>query len=270
MFYLQATKPDLEQMLNQSTNVSQTMGTYALYIILGMSLVFLILCISMTVFMLRRRSTMNVAKKDDGVLIRKYQDFLSNFLILPIDESFIGIGKSADISQRLDRKDISDPHCRKLLANEIYDLKKQLCGQQAIQLNNYFFGLGLQEEVIQMLNAKKWSVVVRAMQMMKVFRIKEGMDGINKYINHTNKELSIHAITTRLDIDKNISVLNSIDRKLNDWEWHKIYHEMQQSKLAEVDFSALLAAGLQDPKSIEVIQKQVKPSTVLEPIMIKF
>ena len=256
-------------MLDQSTNVVDQMGGLIMHFILGASLLFITFCVAMTSYMLRRRRLKNTQAVDDGILISRYQDFLSNFLILPIDESFIGISTSNQLSSRLDTKDISDPHRRTLLANEIYDLKKQLSGQQAIQLNNYFFGLGLQEEVLKMLADKKWSNIVRAMQMSKSFHILECLETIDTYINHENKELSIHAITTRLDFDQNISILAKVERKLNNWEWHKIYHEIKRSKLAEIDFTRLLENGLQDPKSIQVIKDNLEPKQALEPILVK-
>lgn len=172
--------------------------------------------------MIYRRNRALKKKAENELLTNKYQEFLSTFLILPIDDSFLGIGKNDEMSVRLDIKDISKSHQRMLLATEIYNFKKDLVGHQEKQLRNYFFGLGLQSEVIKMLNSFNWTQKVVGIQMANSFSISECQPLLQKFINHKNKDLSIEAILGIIKFEGSFEVLKRITRTLNDWECHKI------------------------------------------------
>ena len=195
--------------------------------------VFFLISISMIVYMICKRKYEIKKKINTTKLVEKYQDFLSSFLILPVDTAFLGIQKSNELEYRLDREDITKPKRRMILAKEIYHLKKDLMGQQEVQLSNYFFGLGLQSEVIRLLKSFSWTDKVFAMQMVESFSIIECLPMINSYVNHKNRELAIHAILIRMNLDKSIAVLKEIDVPLNDWDCHKIVSRMKRLHLTD-------------------------------------
>lgn len=230
MLFFQSTyKEGVSKLLADKEHVSDGIGSEQfLYYILIASVFFFALSIGMTAYMLLLRAHKNKKKNATELLVERYQDFLSSFLILPIDNAFLGIQKSNNIDHRLSPKDVSDPYRREILAQEIYNLKKDLCGQQAKQLTNYFFGLGLQAEVVRMVRSANWSKKVKGMQLVASFKVTECLADIQSFINSENRELAIHAIVTVLTIDNSLDVLNDIEEALNDWECHKIVSAINQ------------------------------------------
>lgn len=225
-----------------------------LQVILWISVSFIIASSLMTLYMLYRRYRMVKHKKKEKVLVEKYQSFLSSFLLLPNDPVFLNISKSKQISERLNPSDLQNPYKRSLLAQEIYNLHEQVDGQQATQLNNYFFGLGLQSDIIKKLQSKKWSEKVNAMKFIRAFNIHEALNDTDSLIAHDNRELSIHAICIRISMDKNISILTKVPHQLNQWEWHKILHEIKTSKLPFQNFEQLKQMNTQDIDSISILE----------------
>jgi len=117
------------------------------------------------------------------------------------------------------------------LTHEIYNCKKHLIGQQETQLTNYFFGLSLDSDIIQQLSDRRWDKKVWCMKIVAAFKITEALPIINKMINDKNRELAIHAISVRISIDKNVSVLSELLYELNDWEKHKIQYLTSVEKI---------------------------------------
>lgn len=251
---------EVQHVLNNKEHVTDDISAEVfLDLILNISYGFAFLAVMMTLYMVVRRKKMNHAKVTDTELKEKFQNFLSSFFTLPNDDSFIGISTNNEFPTRLEPKDISNSHRRKLLAKEIFDFKRQLCGQQASQLSNYFFGLGLQKEAIELANSSSWTDNIKGMQFINEFQIQEGMKSLDHLINHKNKEVAIHAVVVRISLKKNISILNKIERKLNAWEWHKILHELERLKLMNLDFSSLYKAQIQDPKLIAITSQRLNP-----------
>ena len=215
--------------------LSQDGVDISLYYILFFGFGFASVSIFMILFMVWRRRKCIVDKVIEAELIEKYQDFLTSFLLLPLDESFLGIQKSDRQSSRLDSKDIQDPYRRRILADQIYLLHSQLSGQQAVQLVNYFFGLGLQEEILNMINSSNWTNKVKGMQMIQAFELVEYVDKIDEYVNHSNRDLSIHAIVVRLSLDRSLAVLSEINYNLNTWECHKVYDAIKRFRIDSTD-----------------------------------
>lgn len=239
-----------------------------LYFILLASALFFLLSISMTIYMVIRRSRKNKQKEKDEILVEQYQNFLSSMLILPVDNAFLGIKKSNENEYRLSIEDVSDPHSRKIMAQEIYSLKKDLSGSQESQLRNYFFGLGLQNEVIKMLASKNLESKMQAMKMIHSFNIVECQQDANQYIHSANRDLAILAIQNRIKFENSIKVLYDIKVKLNDWECHKIIHTISSLKIPSDELHTLeehLVSGNEnlDRLSIAIIKKE-KPTPVLK------
>lgn len=211
-------------------------------------LFFALLSCLFVVLMIYSRRKRNKMKILDSTLIEKYQNFLSSFLLLPNDEAFFGIQKNNSIDVRLNKQDVTNKYCRTLLAKEIYELKKMVRGQQESQLCNYFYGLGLQEEVSALLSSRNWTYKVKAMQMIRSFDIQELIPSLNQFINSKNRELSIHAIVARISIDKNLQVLENLDYQLNLWEVHKVYETMKSQRI-QVNLLETLCIKKQEDKS---------------------
>jgi len=240
LFFQITYKEEVGKYLVDKQHVSDGVGTEQfLYYILILCAAFFTLSIGMTAYMLIRRKCQNRKKAFDNILIEKYQEFLSGFLILPVDDSFLGISKESRLEYRLDPKDISDPYRRKLLAKEIYQLKKNLSGQQENQLSNYFFGLGLQNEVEKMLDSNSWDEKMKAIQMVQSFNIFEYLPKIHKYINDANRDLAIHAIMAIMTIEKSLDILFDVNQKLNNWESHKIVNVIKKLNLSPETMSQL-------------------------------
>ncbi len=232
MFFQILYKEEVSQYLAGKEHVSDGIGTEQfLFFILILCVVFFVLSIGMIAFMLIRRKRQIKKKAFENLLVDRYQAFLSGFLILPIDDAFLGIQKQNELSCRLESKDISEPRRRKLLSREIYALKKNLSGQQESQLSNYFFGLGLQTEVETMLNSYNWTEKVNAMQMIESFNISEFLPMVRKYVNDKNRELAIHAIGLIMSVEKSTDVLYDINQHLNNWECHKIVNVIKRLNL---------------------------------------
>ena len=256
-----AYKTQVSQLLADKEHVTSSASSEMfLSTILAISIGFAVLAAGMTIYMLIRRKMMNQKKTSETVLKNKYQDFLSSFFTLPVDDAFIGITSNNQSPIRLDRIDVTSAYRRKLLAQEIFNFKKQLRGQQESQLSNYFFGLGLQKEAIDLTYSSSWTDKIKGMQFINEFKIQEGSDAVDSLINNKNKEIAIHAIIVRISLDKNISVLDKIERKLNAWEWHKIVHKLQQLKLSQVDFTSLLNSNVQDSKLITIASQALTPT----------
>jgi len=256
-----AYKTQVSQLLADKEHVTSSASSEMfLSTILAISIGFAVLAAGMTIYMLIRRKMMNQKKTSETVLKNKYQDFLSSFFTLPVDDAFVGITSNNQSPIRLDRIDVTSAYRRKLLAQEIFNFKKQLRGQQESQLSNYFFGLGLQKEAIDLTYSSSWTDKIKGMQFINEFKIQEGSDAVDSLINNKNKEIAIHAIIVRISLDRNISVLDKIERKLNAWEWHKIVHKLQQLKLSQVDFTSLLNSNVQDSKLITIASQALTPT----------
>jgi len=217
---------------------------FFLDLILLMSAFFVFLSCLFICFMLYSRIKLNQQNEKEALLREKYQNFLSSFLLLPNDDVFFGIAKNSSMENRLTKKDITNKRCRTLLATEIYELKKMVRGQQESQLCNYFLGLGLQEEVLQLLKSSTWTNKVKAMQLVRSFNLKELLPMINQHIDSINRELSIHAIVARIAIDKNVSVLEEVKYKLNSWELHKVYDIIKSTNINRVAISSFASKHL--------------------------
>lgn len=228
--YNEEVKTYVAEKLQESSGID---SEKYLYFILLASAFFFLLSISMTIYMVIRRRRKNIVKAKDTILIEKYQNFLSSMLILPVDEAFLGIQKSNRNEYRLDPCDIKKNHNRMVLAKEIYTLKKDISGSQESQLTNYFFGLGLQNEVIKMLKSRSLVNKMQAMKMIQSFNIEECQEAANKYIHSKDRDLAILAIQNRIKYENSIHVLYDLKVKLNDWECHKIIHTIRSAKIAE-------------------------------------
>lgn len=226
MLYYQGPKnEEVKEFVAQKLQESSTLDSDKfLYFILLASAFFFFLSISMTIYMCVRRNRKNKQKIKDEILIEKYQNFLSSMLLLPVDNAFLGIKKSNENEFRLSIDNVTDPHSRKIMAQEIYALKKDLSGTQASQLTNYFFGLGLQNEVVKMITSKNLENKMIAMKMIYSFNIVECQKHANQYLHSKNRDLAILAIQNRIKFENSIKVLYDIKVKLNDWECHKILH----------------------------------------------
>ncbi len=261
MIILQSVyKDEVTQLLANKDNVTDDLASeYFLSLILNISFGFAVLAFLMTLFMVLRRKHMNKNKISDTKLMERYQDFLSSFITLPNDDSFIGITKNNQNLTRLEPLDISHTHRRKILANEIFKFKQQLTGQQAEQLSNYYYGLGLQKEALDLVRSRSWTDIVKGMQFLNEFRIQEGLELINSLVNHKNREIAIHAIIVRISLDNDISVLTEIERKMDAWEWHKIVFEIERLQLENVNFNALIMAQIQDKELIQIADQKLNP-----------
>lgn len=219
-----------------------------LHFILLLSLFFVVLSCLFTFLMIRSRIKMNQKKTNESLLTERYQVFLSSFLLLPNDVAFLGIQKNMATDVRLSKRDVTDKGCRAILASEIYELKKMVRGQQESQLCNYFYGLGLQEEVAALLKSRKWTNKAKAMQLIRSFDILELLPVLNQYIGSKNRELSIHSIVARIAIDKNLTVLEELDYQLNSWELHKVYDTIKTSQI-NLNFLPLLCEKFKEDES---------------------
>ena len=270
MVILQSTyKDNVSQLLANKEHVADDLASeFFLSLIMNVSFGFAFLAFSMTLYMVLRRRNMIRNKITDSKLKEKYQDFLSNFFTLPNDNSFIGIVKNKQFPTRLEPIDISHKHCRKILANEIFEFKQQLTGQQAGQLSNYFFGLGLQKEALDLVRSRSWTDTVKGMQFVNEFHIQEGLELINSLINHKNREIAIHALVVRISLDNNISSLIEVERKMDSWEWHKIVHEIEKQNLTEINFTKLKELKIQDLKLIAIAEERLNPALASAEVLI--
>lgn len=258
LFFQLAYKEDVKELLAGKESVSDGIGsTEFIQIILFTSAIFFLISFCMVVFMICKRKYKIKQKIRETRLIERYQNFLSGFLILPIDEAFLGIQKSEDNEYRLEPKDISNPKRRGILAREIYLLKKDLDGQQANQLTNYFYGLGLQRDVMNMLQSVHWTKKVSAIQMADAFGIQESLSSIQKYIHHKNRDLAIHAILAIMSMQKSSAILNEVNTELNDWECHKIIDMLKKLNISESKKMNILELASQKDSPLKRLQKGI-------------
>ncbi len=171
----------------------------------------------------RRRQIKKKSSKED--LIHKYQAFLSNMIVLPEMNNDIQLWeRQTSMTERLSSTDISKKEHRKILLHEIYDFKQFLTGNEAAQLESYFFGLGLQEEVMEMLNANSWTYNLMGLNYVLAFDISECLPKLDQLIMHPNKDVSFHALITKIFLTKEYNRLVEMYAKLSDWEKHKIHN----------------------------------------------
>ena len=213
----------MTSLLKDSDNiVSSGTSEQFLYILLGISLFFLLVTAGMSIYILQHRKKSNQANTDRVTLREKYQNFLSDFLLLPVDSGFIGVGKPNKIQFRLDADDITIDWKRLLLLEEIYKLKKELSGQQAEQLTNYFYGLSLQEEVFQKLKSNKAVDIIKGLQMTGAFGIDEHEPQLEKLRLHSNRAIVMHSILASIQLTNSLIVLEHRLGEFNQWELHKL------------------------------------------------
>jgi len=161
--------------MNGTTTItSQVNETLFLYIIIGVSICFLCSSFLISFYMIKRRIKRIKKRKIELSLIDRYQDFLSNMIVLPSLTNDVSQMKSRPImTERLQLSDITNAYNRSILIQEIYNFKSYLQGNQATQLVNYFFGLGLQEDVQKLLLSNSWTDQLMALKYVQAFDIKE-------------------------------------------------------------------------------------------------
>lgn len=223
MLYSSTYDDQVASLLKDSDNiVSSGSSDQFLFILLGISVFFLLVTATMSLYILKHRKKSNQLISDKVFFRKKYQDFLSDFLLLPVDSSFVGVGKPNTIQNRLDSGDITTSWKRLLLLEEIYNLKKDLSGQQAEQLTNYFYGLSLQEEVLQKMKSSNAVDIIKALQITGVFKIQEFAPQVETFLEHSNRAVVMHGILTTIQLHNNLDILHQRLERFNQWELHKL------------------------------------------------
>ncbi len=273
LFFQGPYNKDVNEFVAQKLQESSTIDSdkYLYYILLASALFFCI-SFSMTLYMVIRRFQKNKTKATDDLLIEKYQNFLSNMLILPVDNAFLGIKKTNETEFRLSPEDVTNKHSRKILLQEIYELKKALSGSQESQLTNYFFGLGLQAEVFKMIKSRNLEKKMQAMKMIHSFNIIECQELANQYIHSPNRDLAILAIQNRIKFENSINVLYEIKVKLNDWECHKILFTVRSMNIPMAETNILiqeLNTGNINLERLSIGFVKKEKNLVLTPVTIK-
>jgi len=220
-------KSELADTIGSSTNITSGISeTHFLLIIVAVSIGFLCISLMMSIYMIRRRKKEILKQESDKNLIDKYQNFLSNMIILPDPDNSMKLSTNeCYMTERLQLADISDNYRRQILMKEIYSFKRYLQGNQAAQLASYFFGMGLQEDVITMLNKNSWTEKLMALMYIQAFDIRECLPQVIELLNHKNKDLAFQSLLTRLSLENDFDSISECYSELNDWEKHKL-HEM--------------------------------------------
>jgi len=230
----------ITSLLQDKENItSASSSEEVITILLVISCGFLLSSLSMAIYMIRHRKQKIVSAQTFKDLQEKYQAFLSGFLLLPGGEAFLGIARPNAMVERLSTDDISDSYKRSILLTEIYQFKKQLSGQHANQLVNYFYGLGLQEDVLMDLNKNEMVNKIKALQMTAAFRIQEFMPKLKNLIKHKNRAVVLHSLLAIITIDNRLDALELMEYKLNKWEMHKLLTLIETKDLQD-QFQALI------------------------------
>lgn len=208
-----------------------------LKIILLVSIFFVLLSGCMSVYMILRRKRKIKSGLIEEDLIDKYQNFLSDMIIVP---NFYNENQKSvtvpHVRERLQKEDISSPYKRRILIQEIFSFKKYLQGNSSTQLVNYFFGLGLQEDVQEMFRSNNWAEQFMALKYVQAFDISECLTEATKLVESKNKDLSFQALVTMLSLEKDMNSIETHLTEFSDWEKHKLV-QMASTQGLNIDTS---------------------------------
>jgi len=203
------------------------------------SSLFLLIAGVLTILMLVHRRIANKRIETENNLRERYRSFLSGFLLLPVDNSFMGIKLSNVAESGLEPMDLQSKRRRVILAEELYALQKCVGGQQKAQLSNYFLGLGLQKEVEDWLCSKNVNKKVMALNMIKVFGLRGYVSQLKDLINLDEVDISTAAITAIICLENSVEILCHITKPLSDWDLHAFHAVIKGDRLLTSEFHQL-------------------------------
>jgi len=250
------------QLLNNKIVVSDDIGTARfLEIVHGLSWAFATVIITMIGLLLINTIRLNRLKESDKILKERYQDYLANFISIPIKDELSSMGVTQSMAG-LSKSDITNSRRRTLLLDELYNLHQQLDGYQAEMLKHLFWGWSMQEEAISNLTSRSVIKQIRSLDILMEFDVKDQLPKIRSLVTSNHMDVRSQAMACLTSMNSgNLEFLSDIHHSLTYWEKHKILSAMTDLKdRNDIDFDSIIKQSPGHHKSfIEELQLNIQP-----------
>lgn len=225
-----------------------------------LSSVFAVCTSAMIMFLLTRAiSTKRMKDREQGLRDR-YQEYLADFISIPIKDQLSSMGVSQTISG-LTKSDITKSSNRLILLDELYNLHQQLGGYQAEMLKQLFWGWGMQEETISNLKSRSDVLKIKSLDIIMGLDMKDQLTSVAQLIDANHKDVRSQAMACFVALsDGSLEFLKEIPDPLTNWERHKILDAMAKLKEREqIDFDHWAFQLPQHTLFIQELRENLQP-----------
>lgn len=159
-----------------------------------------------------------------------YRDLIIDFLI---NDSQIALSELREAKTNL---------AKKIIIEQIINLKKTIIGNSADKLRTLFIELGYDRYVTRKLNSIFWHVKVENIRILSVMLIEGVSKKIGKFINSENPILRMEAQLALINLDREnpYQFLEILEYPLTEWDQVNIYDTTVRNSLILPDFAGFL------------------------------
>ena len=127
-------------------------------------------------------------------------------------------------------QDTTDPFCRNVLKEQILLLHKNILGNEAQRLVDYYKALGFPSVAYKNLNSKSQYTIIKALNELQQMNICESYAKVAPLMQHKNTNIATAAFCTalHLSLSDTIETLHQTKWTLTDWQQHLIHHSLSQ------------------------------------------
>jgi len=231
-----------------------------LELVYGLSMIFGAIVIFMIGFLFFNTIFLNRKKASDQLLRERYQEYLADFISIPLEDELSRIGVSQSMAG-LSKTDITKSDNRSLLLDELYLLHQQIDGYQAEMLKHLFWGWSMQEDVISNLKSRSKTKRIKSLDIIMEFKIEGQLNIIKPLVTSSHMDVRSQAMACLVSLTSgDLSFLKEVPLSLTDWEKHKILSAMTQLKdRQDIDFDFWAAELPTHLSFIEELRLNIKP-----------
>lgn len=191
------------------------------------SYTLLIIILLLVIYLKYLRSHLRTNERIHAVYQKKYESYLITYLYAETDEE-ISLEQQIIIDKL--KKNISDPFKRSIIVSTLLKLSNEISGEMSGSIQKLYFQTGLVKYSFSKLENKKWDIVVKGIQELTQFHIKEAYNKIIIYVNHPKREVrkEMQLFMVNLFYFEGLNFLNNLKTPLSEWDQIQILEVLQK------------------------------------------
>lgn len=196
-------------------------------LIWGLSGVFFIIIILLTIYLKYLRNHLRVNEKIEGKYQENYESCLVTYLYAGNDDEAFSSEQQLIINEL--KECVADPFKRKIIVSTLLKLRNEISGEMGESIDKLFIKLGLLRYSLVKLRNKKWDVIAIGIKELTQFKIRGVHKIIMNNINHpkreVRKEMQIYLVY--LYAFKGLEFLNILKTSLSEWDQIQLLEVLQ-------------------------------------------
>lgn len=193
----------------------------------GLSGVFFIIIILLTIYLKYLRNHLRVKEKIEAKYQKDYETYLVTYLYAGNDDQTFSSEQQLIINEL--KECVADPFKRKIILSTLLKLRNEISGEMGESIDQLFIKLGLLRYSLVKLRNKKWDVIASGIKELTQFKIRSVHKIIMNNINHprreVRKEMQIYLVY--LYAFKGLDFLNVLETTLSEWDQIQLLEVLQ-------------------------------------------